>query len=628
MTSLGNIALAIAIFSGVATVGLAATQRHRAMRLAASAVAVALVAGTVRLVWAIATLDFSFVYVASQGRARSSSAYRFAALWAGAEGSLLYFAALASLVLLWMAWRSDVGPLGIAVSAAAIAGIALTVVGFANPFERAPLPAIRGAGLTPILEHPAMLYHPTILYLGLVTTLVPFALMIDRRSGLGGPRSSLTRVRRSLLVPWTLLTVGLATGANWAYVELGWGGYWAWDPVENTVLLPWLVLTAAIHVTRSEAICRRFPRTVLALVMMPFPLVMFGTTVTRSGGLSSVHTFADAAALGWMLGSLVVLVVIAAGLRVITTPGTQTDLTPAGQQLTQHGWLLGLSCVVALALAVVVLMGVTVPLAPGSNRIVTAPFYNRAGTPLLVVAMVLMVLVPLAKRGPSGTRTDDPDDWSRFGLIGVGIGFGLVAALAVGARDWLSIVVIAVGSAVVAGHLVDRCRIPWPTIVGHVGFVVLAFGIVSSAQSTTAAVVMAPGETEQFGSEFTFSYESFLVADGPRPRSEIVTVQSQVTTDQTAQPIVLAPALVAYPDRGVVLAETALHSTPARDIQVVLRTITDDGLAAFELSERPRLMLVWWGSTLIALAGILALGAGRRSSQQLGISIVSSSAGE
>jgi len=179
--------------------------------------------------------------------------------------------------------------------------------------------------------------------------------------------------------------------------------------------------------------------------------------------------------------------------------------------------------------------------------------------------------------------------------------------------DWLRTVVAVAGVGAVVCHIAAARRIPLATTVAHVGFVVLALGIASSAQAETTAVVLAPGESVDFGSGQTFRYESFIVEDGPRFRSEAVTVDG-VLVDEAGNAVVeLRPALVSYPDRGVALAETALHSTPERDIQVVLRVMTDEGLGSFEVSERPALMLVWWGSALIAMAGVVALvgGAGR-----------------
>jgi len=586
----GAVLLGSACALGFGAALAAATRRFGAARWATMFAAIALSAATGLLIRAIATLDFSYEYVASQSRARSGGGYRLAALWGGAEGSLLFFASLLAIVAALTTWRYRLGRWGMAVPPTITAAIAATVLFAANPFSRAPLPAVRGAGLTPILEHPAMLYHPPILYLGLVATLVPFVLVIDTP---GVRRETIGSVRRWTLTAWTLLTIGLATGANWAYVELGWGGYWAWDPVENTVLMPWLVLTAAMHVVRSQALVASRPRTVAAAVATPFVLVMFGSAVTRSGGLSSVHAFADAEALGWSLGVLTATVTVLTMLR-ISHARRNTGVPKEGHSVVS----LSSAALLAVFMAGVVLMGVAVPLLPGPNRIVTAEFYIQVGTPVLVAALFAMMAFPLLTTLHRRRLA---------GAFVVAAGLALVVGRFLDVDDWLRWVVLVVGLIAVLCHAVEARRLPTTTMVAHIGFAILAFGIASSAQAETVTTVLAPGESIEIGTDTTFVYESFLISDGPRRNSEAVTIQSRLVDAQGREVVRLQPALISYPDRGVVLAETALHSTPARDVQVVLRTVTDEGLGSFEISERPALMLVWWGAALIAISGLVAL---------------------
>jgi len=348
------------IASGVAgaVTALAALAGRRVIAQGALAIAVAsIVAATGRLVAAIAQFDLSYEYVATQSRARSGNAYRLAALWGGAEGSLLFFGALLGLAVAVAAWRFDLGSWGLGVGGAVVGSVAVIVAAAANPFARAALPTVRGAGLTPILEHPAMLYHPPILYLGLVATVVPFLLVLDNPLAVQHDSDSATfrGVRRWLLVAWTLLTIGLATGANWAYVELGWGGYWAWDPVENTVLIPWLVLTAALHLLRGSPRGAGLPRLAIASTALPFVLVLFGATVTRSGGLSSVHAFADAEALGWSLGAVTLVSGDLALWRMRRTRGLTGGLPEV--LLSRNSFIVA-SAALAAFMAFVVLVGV------------------------------------------------------------------------------------------------------------------------------------------------------------------------------------------------------------------------------------------------------------------------------
>ncbi|MCI0678383.1 MAG: cytochrome c biogenesis protein CcsA, partial [Actinobacteria bacterium] len=201
------------------------------------------VAATLALVVALLANDFSLSYVAETTSRATPWPYRLAALWGGMEGSLLFYATLT--VLIGMAGtRASVERR--VVSLVALGLLVLTALA-SNPFSTLDIPAVDGAGLLAILQHPAMIYHPPILYLGLTVLVVPFARTVGAVLGGGVDLSWSATTRRWLTASWTLLAVGMVAGANWAYVELGWGGFWAWDPVENTSLMPWLATTVFLH---------------------------------------------------------------------------------------------------------------------------------------------------------------------------------------------------------------------------------------------------------------------------------------------------------------------------------------------------------------------------------------------
>jgi len=562
-----------------------------------------LVAATAVLLVAVLRQDYGIKYVAAQSRGDSSTWYRIAALWSGSEGSLLLFSAMLAVVVAIVVTRRPLAPLGAVAAVAMLALLSVTIGVFANPFSTAELPAVRGAGLTPILEHPAMIYHPPILYAGLVATAAPFLLIVGAIRDLGA-------ARRWALAAWTLLTVGLATGANWAYVELGWGGYWAWDPVENTVLMPWLVLTAALHAWHVRD---RSPVLVRSLLAAPFVLVAFGSAVTRSGGLSSVHVFADADSLGIALGALVAALALVLSVHLVaarvetaetveTVPTVEaietveTTVTSASRSTRP----IVLAAVASLLLLfVVVLLGVGFPLLPGNDRILDPTYYTTIGAPLLVVALLAMGLAPSSwalVRSAAGVRV----------LLGAVVGVFL--GVAVGAEGWFSLTAAAGVGAVVAGHLrrEQLTAAKLSMTLAHIGLAVLAIGVAGSAQADSTRTALAPGEDAQLG-DYLLTYESFAVTDGPRLATEQSIATVAVTrSGDAATSITLEPGLVSYPSRAVVLAETSLHSTPTRDVQVVMRTIAQDGTASFDFAVRPGVMLVWWGATLIALAGLVA----------------------
>lgn len=568
--------------------------------------AVALAAATTVLAVALVDGDLSIEYVADQRRAGTSWPYRLAGVWAGAEGSLLWFTTLLGAVAAWyIAKRTDRGRvaarLSIIVGSLIVAWSTVVVATLADPFVTLPIPAIRGAGLTPILEHPAMLYHPPILYAGSALTMVPFL------DGVGGQSRWWTR--SATTTAWALLTIGLATGANWAYVEVGWGGWWAWDPVENTILIPWLVLTAAIHARRCFSGFHRWDRWVwnasLGLTMAPFVFVLFGSAVTRSGGLSSVHAFADSTRLGWTLGGLCAIATLAAiwaltGRHGHTWTGARTDPLAAPARAKVRLIWVSLAPTLLLGFALVVLVGTATPLVTSIGG-VDADYYQRVGAPVLGLALIIMIVVPalflIANMVLAVAAI----------VVGLGVGFWLATWLGIGG---LLGVLVALAATVTVLHLIcvaigTALARPWAMAVGHIGLAVLVVGVAGTASSQNVRRAIPVGESVTVAA-VTVSYDEFEVVDGPRPGSELNAARVTIT-ESGSGPVRRQVGLVNYPDRGVVLAETALHSTPVRDVQVVLSAVSDDGLGVFEVGVRPAVMWVWWGAALIALAGLILL---------------------
>jgi cytochrome c-type biogenesis protein CcmF len=288
----------VAIAALVAAGGLALAGRAAPARLLNRVGAAAAALAVAALGWALATGDFTMAYVAAVSDRSTSWPYRLAGVWGGMGGSLLLWSAL---VAAW-GWRRR--PEGVERAAGAWLAAAFLLAGavFATPWHRLAAPAVDGIGATPILRHPAMLYHPPILYLGLTALAVPWAVVVG--AGFGPAGDWQPRVRRQLLLAVGVLTGGMVAGAHWAYVELGWGGYWAWDPVENTSLLPWLAALGALHALAAGR--RHGRRVVLAAAMTSAALLLavLGTVLTRSGAAPSVHAFGEDPAVGRALGVL------------------------------------------------------------------------------------------------------------------------------------------------------------------------------------------------------------------------------------------------------------------------------------------------------------------------------------
>ena len=246
---------------------------------------------TVILVVALLTHDFSLAYVVKTTSRATPWPYRVSALWGGMEGSMLFYAAMLLGVGAWGVRRRGYLEHRL-VAGLGFAALLLTTLA-TNPFDRLAIPAVDGQGLLAILQHPAMVYHPPILYLGLTSLIVPFVITAGALARKEEARTWIPTARRAAFVPWTLLTLGMVAGANWAYVELGWGGFWAWDPVENTALMPWLGLTVFLHLSRITRRDGRARRWTVFFALFPFASSVLGVYLTRSGATGSIHSFAE-----------------------------------------------------------------------------------------------------------------------------------------------------------------------------------------------------------------------------------------------------------------------------------------------------------------------------------------------
>ena len=573
--SFGSFCLLIAAAAAVGAVGTwrSATWPHRLLAVSAGALS----AATIRLGVAFVRSDFSLEYVADHSRTGIGAPYRLAGLWGGLGGSLLLWVALLAVVG-WYGTRKS--PAASAVVGVVVAG-AVAIVGLlANPFGKLDVPQFQGQGLTPILEHPAMVYHPPLLYLGLVSTVVPFAL--TAASAVSGSDHDQS-IRRWVVASWTLLTVGLATGANWAYVELGWGGYWAWDPVENTALIPWLVLVAAIHWSRNGAAGA-------ALRGAPFVLVVYGAVLTRSGATASVHAFAEQRAVGIALG---VLAALAAAIAIGATTAAGTRMRATGIDAGRR-WTSTVPVGLTVVSAVVVLIGTSAPILAAwfgaDQRVINGGFYMRLLVPVVIVGLIAASVAHAKRR----TRV----------IVPAAIG-AILAVAASGFVGWPILTIVVVAAAVaLAGVMVASvtvgARPRLSVVLGHLGFAVLIVGVAGTTATAQQRIVLGPGEAIELGGHRFEHVE--LVADG---RDDLLggTVTAQILIDGRAR----FPQLVRYPDAGVLLAETSLISTPIDDVQVVLRDGNDNGQAEYDLAVRPLAMWVWWGAALLAAAGLAAV---------------------
>jgi len=618
----GHLAQGTALVAAIVAVALAV--RRRRAGFAALAVAVgALAVATGTLARALVDDEFGLAYVADFSRRQATTPYRLAALWGGMAGSLLFFATVAGVVGLVAAWRlrdrRAAQEVVVGVVGALVAALAGLVLWLADPFERLDLPPVDGAGLPPILEHPAMLYHPPLLYLGLATLAAPFALVVAGLRGRadaddtdtdtgddpdpgsdsdpGDTDAGVVDLRNWLLVPWTLLAVGMVAGAHWAYVELGWGGYWAWDPVENTALLPWLAVTLALH-------RRGGSRGQAAFVCVAFLLALTGTMLTRSGAVPSVHAFAEDRAIGRALAVLVGVTAVAVVGLFVRTRGTRDR--PRGGLVGRL--LLGQLAIVGTVLAITS-VGTVAPLwsdlTGGDDLAIEGRYFASFAGPLAAAGLALVALVPTALRARS--RPVPP-------LVGVILGAGVLHAAGGHVRLPQLVLAAAAGAALASAVVAMFGPGRVGPHVAHAGLGLLLLGIAGTATGRTATFSIPPGETvEVLGREV--EYLGVYVDDGRDDGTTAVVADLRI--DGRAR----RPALVAYPNLLRVLPETSLVSTPWRDVQVALVDAADDGTAVVRVGVHPLQVWVWWGGLVVA-ATAAALGLEERAQRRRGLDLL------
>jgi len=598
-----------ALWGAVLAGGLATLLPARSSRRLLTTAGVLASVATVVLGWALLVVDLSLEYVALTTSRATPWPYRIAALWGGMDGSMLFYAAMTTVIAaMTLRGRST----GVARRLAAGVGTALllfTVV-FANPFVEPAIPAVDGVGLLAILQHPAMIYHPPLLYLGLTILVVPFALTVGEVTR---PETLfwIVEVRRWLLVSWTLLTVGMVTGASWAYVELGWGGFWAWDPVENTALMPWLAVTAFLHASRVTERDGRLARSTTTLAMLPFALSILGVYLTRSGVTGSIHAFAEDPVIGRiLLGAALVATagILVSGFRL--PQGSPWGSLGAGRD----SWLAANSALMGMALVFVVIGSAYPAYAQvflGEQVGVDPTFFIMTVYPL---ALVMTIGLALALRTRWSRPAPGAAHWLALAGLAASVGLGVMALR--GAASWPA--AIGIGLAVAAMvllviHLAEarprKARLV--AHLAHLGMAMVVFGAAGSALGADFSGTMRPGDSIEVAGH-TVTLERITTGEADR----FAYARSVFRVDGSA---VLQPEIRAYEDQAVPVSEPALRSTPGSDL-IVATSLLFPEASAVEVSVfvRPLVWWVWLGAVVMGAAGLLALvgrgedGAGRR----------------
>ena len=618
------LALALSIAGAVFGLGGASIGQGRWMRAATSVtygqlVFVAL--GFLALVNAFVADDFSVAYVAQNSNSLLPWQYKVSAVWGAHEGSLLLWTLIMTLWMSAVALRGATLPADILARVLGVMG--LLNAGFlsfllltSSPFERLlPLSPADGADLNPLLQDFGLIVHPPMLYTGYVGFSVAFAFAV---AGLLSGRLDSAWARWSrpwTNVAWAFLTLGIALGSWWAYYELGWGGWWFWDPVENASFMPWLAATALIH---SLAVAEKrgaFKTWTLLLALSAFSLSLLGAFIVRSGVLTSVHAFAVDPTRGlYILGFLAV--VVGGSLTLFALRASAAAAEVRYGLFSREASLLVNNLLLVVAMAVV-LLGTLYPLAyealTGGDKIsIGPPWFNRFFVPLMLAAALALGIGPFLSWKRSGfARLRHRLAWCFVASLGLA---ALAALLIEGLASWGAGLAVGLGLWILCTHAVDAGRrlrmktasLPlsyWGMALAHVGFAVSLLGVALTHElSVEKDIRMAAGGSATHGG-VTFRFDGVVDAPGPNYRAQ----RGLFAIEDGERRFGLAPEKRRYFASGSVMTEAAIDAGFFKDIYVSLGEPLANGDWAVRVYVKPFVRWIWFGAILMALGGTLAV---------------------
>ena len=584
------------------------------------------------LLWALVRNDFRLEYVASYTSTTLPLVYRITAFWAGQAGSLLLWLLL---LLLFAAGalagfrrrHAAVVPPFILITAASGLFFNLLLLLFTNPFQRLDVAIAEGRGLNPLLQNVGMIFHPPTLFVGYVGFTVPFAFVMAALAAGAMPPDGLKIIRRWTVFSWLFLTVGIILGAQWAYVELGWGGYWAWDPVENASFIPWLAATAFLHTSILQERHGVLKKWNAFLVALTFLLCIFGTFITRSGFIESVHAFERSTIGYYFLIFIAAMLALTGGVIAWRRQQLAPD-RPMGSFRSKDG-LVVLTNLLLMGFLVVVLAGTILPtlseLAGGRKIAIQAPFFNAAVVPFALACLVLLGVCPVVTwyrataaaflkpvlvflavslAGFAATAV-----WLRGHLpaaVLAGLGLGAAAAIVsdVARSAWIHRRTTGEGFGAALANLLRKNTRRYGAYLVHLGVVVFCMGVVGSAYfSQSFDATVEPGQSFAAG-PYTVRYERFDRAADPEKeilRAELHALEGGRTA-ATLRPEKHFHRLFEQP-----MTEVAIHCTPVRDLYVIFSPLSLSGRANFKVLINPLVLWIWVGGIVITLGGLLAL---------------------
>ncbi|MDZ7361027.1 MAG: heme lyase CcmF/NrfE family subunit [candidate division KSB1 bacterium] len=639
MTQFGHVflllALGCAAYAVIATIIGARRQQQDIVDTghnAAIAVMVFLTLAAISLVEALLADNFQLKYVASTSNRALPTFYKFSALWAGMEGSLLFWAWLLAAfsyvcIVFYRRQQTLLMPYVTTVLMAVAMFFISMIVFVTNPFETLANPPADGRGLNPLLQHWAMVIHPPILYLGYVGFTVPFAFAIAAMlSGqVGNEWMKLTR--RWTLIPWFFLGIGIMLGGKWAYMELGWGGYWAWDPVENAALMPWLCGTAFLHSVIIQEKKNMLRVWNMVLIILTFTLCVFGTFLTRSGVISSVHSFTQSSLGPLFLGFVGLIATFSFTLMGLRLHLLKSDVRMDSVVSRESVFLL--NNVVFLGACFAVFWGTLFPVISEAVRgvkiTVGAPWFDAVMVPISLLLLLLTGVGPLvAWRKSSAEHLK-----KMFTIPAVGAALTLAILLAAGMRHLYALISFALcvfvtitiiteyhRGAIARGHtngesyplalwrLLMKNKRRYGGYVVHFGMVLIFIGVTGKAFTEEAEKQLKPGESIKIGN-YELVYQDTKRFDDPNK----AVIESRMIVKRDGKELeTIYPQKHFYIVQQQPTTEVALFSNLREDLYVVLgEHQPETNAATFHIYLNPLVMWVWIGGMVLTLGTIITL---------------------
>ena len=570
------------------------------------------------LFYLLFTRDFQNAYVYGYSSRSLPPIYTLSAFWAGQEGSLLFWTWINSIFIVIVAKKSKVdkftsyaAPILVSLNLAFI--LLLTFI--SNPFERLAITPSDGFGLNPVLQDPGMVIHPPILFLGYAGFMIPFAFAM---AGLitedGG---WIKRSRLWTIFSWINLGVGIVLGGWWAYHVLGWGGYWAWDPVENASFLPWLTSTALLHSAMIQEKKKGMRAWNVLLAISTFVLIIFGTFLTRSGVMSSVHAYAESESAMFYMVFIMVLLMFSLGLLIVKLETLETKNIFESLFSKETSFLIAVLIFVVLTL--VILLGTSFPLISeairGHQVNVGQEYYNRLTVPIGGVLILLIGICPLLawKKTPRDRLISSYMYPTVISIVASIIGF------AIGLRHFYAVCTVFISFFVFSTHIPEFLKLVrskdifesivknhrrYGAYIVHISIVMIAIGIIGSSVYDIEETFILESDGSKSIDDFDLIFKGTTIVSNDPSKESLVAIVDAYRGDEFI--VRATPMIDYYAKLDEVMKKVYIHSTALKDLYIIFDGY-EGGIATFTVRVVPMINLIWIGTVIMLLGAIVAI---------------------